>query len=46
MAFFEKSGVTSTRVGHTHLSKYIYTQTYDLDDATEGQTMEKVLCKN
>ena len=43
MACFEKSGVTSTRVGHTHLSKYISTQTYELGDATEGQAVEKVM---
>ena len=43
VAFFEKSGVTSTRVGHTHLRKYISTQTYKLDDAAKGQTVEKVM---
>ena len=43
VAFFEKSGVTSTRVDHTHLWKYISTQTYELGDATEGQTVEKVM---
>ena len=43
VAFFEKSGVTSTRVGHTHLRKFISTQTYELGDATEGQTVEKVM---
>lgn len=43
VAFFEKSGVTSTRVGHTHLRKYISTQTYELGDAAEGETVEKVM---
>ena len=43
VAFFEKSGVTSTRVDHTHLWKYISSQTYVLGDATEGQTVEKVM---
>ena len=43
VAFFEKSGVTSTCVGHTHLRKFISTQTYELGDATEGQTVEKVM---
>ena len=41
VAFFEKSGVTSTRVGHTHLRKFISTQTCELGDATKGQTVEK-----
>ena len=35
VAFFEKSGVTSTRVGHTNLRKFISTQTYERGDATE-----------
>ena len=43
VAFFQKSGVTSTRVGHTHLRKFISTQTYELGDATEGETVEKVM---
>ena len=43
VAFFEKSGVTSTRVGHTYLRKFISTQTYELGDATEGETVEKVM---
>lgn len=33
----------SSCVGHTHLRKYISTQMYELGDATEGQTMEKVM---
>jgi len=43
VAFLEKSSVTSTRVGHTHLRKFISMQTYELGDATEGQTVEKVM---
>ena len=43
VAFFEESGATSTRVGHTHLRKFISTQTYELGDATEGETVEKVM---
>ena len=43
VTFFEKSGVTNTRVRHTHLRKFISTQTYELGDSTEGETVEKVM---
>ena len=30
VAFFKKSGVTSTCVGHTHIRKFISTKTYEM----------------
>ena len=42
-AFFQKSGVTSTRVGHTHLRKFISTQTHQQGTQDEGHTVEKVM---
>ena len=42
-AFFQKSGVTSTRVGHTHLRKFISTATHQQGTKDEGQTVEKVM---
>ena len=38
-AFFQKSGVTSTRVGHTHLRKFIATQTHKQGTQDEGHTL-------
>ena len=43
VAFFQKSGVTSTRVGHTHLRKFISTQTHQQGTQDEGHTVEKVM---
>ena len=43
VAFFERSGVTSTRVGHTHIRKYIATQTHEKGNEEEGHTVEKVM---
>ena len=43
VAFFEKSGVTSTRVGHTHIRKFISTRTHQLADADEGRQVEKLM---
>ena len=43
VAFFQKSGVTSTHVGHTHLRKFIPTQTYQQGNQDEGYTVEKVM---
>ena len=42
VAFFEKSGVTSTRVGPTHLRKFISTQTYELGDATRARLWRRL----
>ena len=42
-AFFQKSGVTSTRVGHTHLRKFISTQTHEQGTQDEGHTVERVM---
>ena len=42
-AFIQKSGVTSTRVGHTHLRKFISTQTHQQGTQDEGHTVEKVM---
>ena len=42
-AFFQKSGVTSTRVGHTHLRKFIATQTHEQGTQDEGHTVERVM---
>ena len=43
VAFFEKSGVTSTHVVHTHIRKFISTQTHQLADADEGKQVEKLM---
>ena len=43
VAFFERSGVTSTRVGHTHIRKFISTQTHEKGNEEEGHTVEKVM---
>ena len=43
VAFFERSGVTSTRVGHTHICKFISTQTHEKGNEEEGHTVEKVM---
>ena len=43
VAFFERSGVTSTRVGHTHIRKFIATQTHEKGNEEEGHTVEKVM---
>ena len=42
-AFIQKSGVTSTRVGHNHLRKFISTQTHQQGTQDEGHTVEKVM---
>ena len=42
-AFFQKSGVTSNRVGHTHLRKFIATQTHEQGTQDEGHTVERVM---
>ena len=42
-AFFQKNGVTSTRVGHTHLRKFISTQTHEQGTQDEGHTVERVM---
>lgn len=42
-AFFEKSGVTKTRIAHTHLQKFISTQTYEHGNPKESQEVEKVM---
>ena len=43
VAFFKGSGVTSTRVGHTHIRKFISTQTHEKGNEEEGHTVEKVM---
>ena len=43
VAFFERSGVTSTRVGHTHIRKFMSTQTHEKGNEEEGHTVEKVM---
>ena len=43
VAFFEKSGVTSTRLGHTHIRKFISTQTHQRGNADEGHQVEKLM---
>ena len=35
--------MTSTRVGHTHIRKFIATQTHDKGNEEEGHTVEKVM---
>ena len=42
-AFFQKSGVTSTPFGHTHLRKFISTKTYQQGTQDKGHTVEKVM---
>ena len=43
VAFFENSGVTSTRVGHTHICRFISTHSYELGNPDKGHQMEKVM---
>ena len=42
-AFFQKSGVTSTSVGHTHLRKFISTQMHELGTQDEAHNVERVM---
>ena len=43
VAFFERSGVTSPRVGHTHIRKFISTQTHEKGNEEEGYSIEKAM---
>jgi len=43
VAFFERSGVNSTCVAHTHICKFISTQTHKKGNEEEGPTIEKVM---
>lgn len=43
VAYLEKNGVTSTHVGHTHIRKFISTQTCQLGDAHEGHQVKKLM---
>ena len=45
-AFSQKSGVTSTRVTHTHLPKFISTLTHKQGIQDEGHSVDVPRCRN